>query len=207
LLAALVKQGCSGAGRPIEKEDAMSNATRDERLSAMLAEADIRSVLHGYCQGVDRRDWDQVEQCYHADAVDSHGGYEGDVPGFVAFLKARHQHVISSMHVLTNISIELSADSRAAVAETYCLSHQHVAPGFDDPFSRASGGVSMSTIACRFIDRFEDRPGAGWRIAARAVVFEWMRHESEASYGVLADDWILSKRDSSDLLFDYRSRL
>ena len=161
----------------------------------------VARVLNAYCQGVDRRDWRLVRTCYHDDATDSHGAYRGDINGLISFLENRHRNVMSSMHVLSNISATASPQGDAALVESYCLSFQHVRPGAEDPFADASGHSSRTTIACRYIDRFENRPESGWRIARRDVVFEWMRRELDDDYLALDPSWPSSLRTSADALY------
>ena len=55
----------------------------EARLQQLLDEAEIRRVHIRYCRGIDRMDWDLVRSCYHPDAIDRHGAYNGDVEGFI----------------------------------------------------------------------------------------------------------------------------
>ena len=124
-------------------------------LEDLLAERAIRDKLAQYCQGVDRKQYDLVRDCYHDDATDSHGPYDGDAEGFIGFLKERHAHIGSSMHVIGTISVVFSADRRRARSEAYCLTYQHLLPGGDDPFAGdgdsadGGGGGSWITISIR----------------------------------------------------------
>jgi hypothetical protein len=170
-------------------------------LNRMVAENRIGAVLHAYCQGVDRKDWAQVRQCYHDDARDSHGPFAGTPDELLNWLNNRHKHVASSVHVLTNVSVRLSDDGRLARVESYCLSFQQVDPGGDDPFAGSADDPVRTTIACRYIDTFETRPGTGWRIKTRDVAFEWMRREANENYITLDPAWTTSRRDSTDLLY------
>jgi hypothetical protein len=62
----------------------------------------IQDVLYRYARGVDRRDWELVRSVYHPDATDDHGGYRGGVDGLLDYLRARHEHIEQSLHVITN---------------------------------------------------------------------------------------------------------
>lgn len=169
----------------------------------LLVERRIEKVLVAYCQGVDRKDWDQVRACYHDDATDSHGEFVGSPDELVAWLTKNHAHVTSSMHMLTNISIRFSDDAPLARVESYVLSFKEVTSARDDVFLADSGGEGRArrSVAARYIDTFEDRPEIGWRIADRAVAFEWVRREPDEFYLPLQPNWNRSQRDRSDLIF------
>jgi hypothetical protein len=173
----------------------------DLELKELLAERAIRSVLNAYCQGVDRQNWEQVRDCYHDDAEDSHGAFVGGPDELLEYIKARHVYVSSSIHILSNVWVKLSADGRFARAESYCISLQVVEPGGNDAFAGSSDERQHVTIACRYVDTFENRSDIGWRIRKRDVLFDWMRRDSDAGFSPLDPTWTKSKRDSSDLLW------
>jgi hypothetical protein len=179
-------------------------ATGPKTVEHLLAHAQINAVLVAYCQGVDRRDWDHVLTCYHQDAHESHGQFVGTPTDFVAWLQVNHEHVTSSMHVLSNVSIGISEeDDRFARVESYCLSHKSVASARADTFFHSAGDDQplYRTVGCRYIDTFENRPGAGWRILARSVAFEWVRREPGELYYPLELEMDNSRRDRGDLLY------
>jgi hypothetical protein len=80
------------------------------------------------------------------------------------------------MHVLSNITIEFPERSGGdetgdgtgtetgtkAYVESYLIAY-HV----------TAGTGALRIFGARYVDRFEDRPGAGWRIAHRTLVSEW----------------------------------
>ena len=170
----------------------------------LLAHSQIHAVLVAYCQGVDRKEWDQVLSCYHDDAYEAHGQFNGSPEGFVDWLKTNHEHVRSSMHVLSNVSIHITNDDpRLARVESYCLSNKTVASAKDDTFFGEGGAEETlrRTVAVRYIDTFEDRPGVGWRILARRVAFEWVRREPNEHYLPLSPAMDNARRDRTDLLF------
>src|SRR5260370_38554099 len=87
-------------------------------LERMIDEQLIRAVLLNYCQGVDRKNWDQVQSCYHDDATDSHGvAFEGPPADLVEWMKGTHKNVEFSMHVRTNTTVQFSEDARHALTE------------------------------------------------------------------------------------------
>lgn len=139
--------------------------SRRARLGPAASESDedlIREVLHRYARGVDRRDWDLVRSCYHADATDWHGQHHGGVDGLIAQMRERHARIDSSMHFISNVLVEVSGDT--ATSEAYCQAYLR-SPG-------APGPASTRTVRCRYLDRLERRDDAVWRIADRVVVYE-----------------------------------
>src|ERR1035437_9239359 len=69
----------------------------------LLVEAEIREVLFRYCRGIDRLDEELVRSCYHPDAIDSHGNFEGDVDEFVMWAFGLLRRYSITMHFLGNI--------------------------------------------------------------------------------------------------------
>ncbi|KQU28452.1 MULTISPECIES: nuclear transport factor 2 family protein [unclassified Rhodococcus (in: high G+C Gram-positive bacteria)] len=170
-------------------------------LQELLAERAITKVLLRYCQGVDRRAWDQIRDCYHVGAVDAHGAYVGDAEGLIAWLSRRHEHVLSSTHVVTNVSVVFSDDHRFARVESYCMSMQLVDPSSGDPFAGVGDEPVFMTVMSRYVDTFSFRDHGGWRIMRRDCVFDWMRRQNTADFLEIDPSWALARRDEHDLLF------
>ncbi|MFE4500961.1 nuclear transport factor 2 family protein [Rhodococcus sp. NPDC056743] len=180
------------------------NADTAQQIAEVVAHGEIRKVLTAYCQGVDRRDWQKVLNCYHDDAYDSHGPFAGTRDELVRWLEINHQHVSYCMHQISNVTIDISpSDPLLARSETYCISHKTVTSAKNDPYFHGLGleGEIRRTIACRYIDTFENRPEVGWRILRREVVLEWMRREPSELYVPLDPALASSHRDKSDLLY------
>jgi len=72
----------------------------DPKLQNLVDEAEIRQVHIRYCRGIDRMDWALVRSCYHPDAIDRHGAYEGGVEGFIewAAKTAAHLRKYDALH-------------------------------------------------------------------------------------------------------------
>lgn len=136
-------------------------------MSELLAESAIRRVISTYARAVDRLDWDALHNCYHADAIDEHGVYNGDVDGFVDFLRKRMGRFVRTMHIMANPLIEVHGDT--ADVETYCTAYHRLR-------ADAHGVEHDWTLRVRYLDRFEQRAGQ-WRIARRTVVYESDRFE------------------------------
>jgi hypothetical protein len=141
--------------------------------SALVAKQACQDTLMRYARGVDRCDPGLVRSAYHPDAWDDHGGYQGSVDGFIAWLKPTVFDAHDcTMHKLGNMLIEIGDDGRSAFAETYAVAH-HVARRTANGSVEAEGASDL-VMGVRYLDRLEDR-GAGWKIAHRQMSFEWER--------------------------------
>ena len=141
--------------------------------AVLVAQQACRDTLMRYARGVDRRAPELVRSAYHPDAWDDHGGYQGDVPGFLAWLESTvFAGFDCTMHKLGNMLITIAEDGRSAFAETYAVAH-HVASRGPDGSAPAEGATDL-IMGVRYLDRLEDR-GAGWKIAHRQMSFEWER--------------------------------
>lgn len=164
-------------------------------IDELLSREQIRQVLYRYCHGLDRSEWQEVIDCYHEGAVDTHGVVNGSVHDLLDWLKPRHKFMPQSMHSLMNILIDFVASDRAIV-ESYCLANQTV--------NRPGDKQELRSIGCRYVDIFT-RVDGRWKIWRRYVAFEWVRTEmTDSSEGTPRDDRTLasaSTRDHSDWYF------
>ncbi len=140
-----------------------SRTDTDVLLRRLVDESDIRAVLARYARGIDRFDMDMVRSCYHEDATDAHGHYNGDIEGFIEYSLAWADKIESMTHHFGQSVIELDGDS--AWAESYALCLIRTKPD-------GEGTKPMDRLAnIRYVDLFERRDGA-WRIAHRKVVHQ-----------------------------------
>ncbi len=162
----------------------------DAQLRELWAEAEIRRVLLRYARGVDRLDLDLVRACYHPDATDSHGSFEGGVDELVTWVERVLRRYDATMHFLGNPLVELTDDDTAAV-ETYGIA-----------FHRAAGGPPERNLVTgfRFVDRFECRDDE-WRIAHRVAVTEWSRIDREDDWWPVPDGMLKGRRDRTDPVY------
>ena len=148
-------------------------AELDPALQRLVDRQEIVDVLLRYVRGADRRDGALMHSCYHADAVDEHGMFDGPGHEFVDRLMASRPGRGITNHMLGQSLIEIEGEM--AVAETYFLA-----------LHRLLGDASLSErdfiLAGRYIDRFERRDGV-WKIAHRRAVLDQMRMDPAA------DDW------------------
>lgn len=147
---------------------------------------DITDALHRYCRGIDRMDADLIRSAYHADGHDDHGDvFRGGVEDYIRWvLPLLAERFDSTMHTLSNISI--AEDAGNATVESYLIAY-HV----------TKGGGSLKVFGARYVDRFEDRPGAGWRIVHRTLVSEWQT-EQVAQFVATPPGTAPAARDTTD---------
>lgn len=170
---------------------------RDAIIEELWAREQIRDCLYRYSRGIDRYDVDLVRSCYHADAVEAHGVYNGDLEGFIGLVhqfRGPDSEFGIMQHVITNSLIERTGD--VAHVESYL--YNPLVPR--DPES----GLPDILVGGRFIDRFEFRDGR-WAIAERRVVFDYSR--MRPSTGKMWDPWpkedvLLGSPDRNDPLYD-----
>jgi ketosteroid isomerase-like protein len=124
----------------------------------------IRECIFRYCRGIDRQDEKALRSAYWPDASDMHGPFNGSATAFIDYALARLRSSDRSVHHVTNMSVTLAGTQ--AAAETYWLALQR------EP--DAAGTLKEVFMSGRYIDRFEKR-GDEWRIAARTVMYDWMR--------------------------------
>jgi len=155
----------AGERRHAAQEEPMS-ADPTASLERLLAREEIREVLARYARGVDRADGEVLKSCYHADAIEEHGGnYTGNAHAYVEGAVPRIRAMGAMQHLLGTSHIEF--DGSTAWVETYIWT-----------FARLSrDGREVDTFTGgRLFDRFERRDGA-WRIAHRRTIFDWNRDE------------------------------
>lgn len=172
----------------------------------------IEDVLHRYIRGVDRCNWNLVRSAYHPDAYDDHGGYKGNIDGFIAHLTRRHTTIEQSMHVVGNMVFEFVGPD-AALVETYFVTYQRHSPEAGDARLAYLRGQPIgpdqaveTEVVGRYVDHFTRRDGV-WRIQHRTVVAEVLRGIPAPAGGGLAASWALATRDGDDPIERKRAEL
>jgi hypothetical protein len=163
-------------------------------LRELLDKQAIAEVVLRYCRGIDRMDRELVRSCYHADATDSHGSFEGGVDAFLDWVWRLLSRYESTMHFVGNLLVEPSGD--VARAETYGIAYHRAAS--DDPKLELTTGF-------RYVDRFERRAGE-WRIAKRIALTEWVRREDPSTRWPIAEHLRKGERGHGDALFEILRR-
>ncbi len=129
----------------------------------MSDERAIEAVLVNYANGLDRRDFEMVRNCFHDDVQAEYSGTEL-APGVDAVI--RHVSPLrgfrSSLHFIGNIQVAVNGDE----ADSSCRAIAYLVPG-DDPVS------DVLTMRALTYDDHWVRTTAGWRIDRRRHVPEW----------------------------------
>lgn len=188
----------------------MQDAFSPQRVADRMA---IQDVMHRWCRSVDRLDFDLMRSVFHADAIDDHGAFKGDVEGLVAWIRERHRTITFSAHRVTNMLIEFVGPD-SALAETYGETIQRYPADGKAALAQLSGGRQGEVGAAavlnsyfRYVDRFERRDGA-WRIARRSVVQDWKRiSDLPLEEWAPTSGWPAGRRDREDPLYLARSEL
>jgi hypothetical protein len=138
-------------------------------------------------------DWDLVRSCYHRDAIDRHGAYEGSVEGFIEWAQELLPNFESTMHFTGNQYVKVNGNS--AFAEHYCRAFHRTKRVGDAP-------ATDWVVNIRYVDRFEKRNGE-WRIADRMVVFDSERIDPVSPSSAPLNNSQFGRRDRSDPSYQY----
>ena len=150
----------------------------------------IRATVLRYCRGIDRMDVALVRACYHPDATDSHGSFEGGVEEFLTWVWRLLERYTMTMHYVANQLVEPFGDGQAR-CESYGVA-----------VHRTAGGPERGnlTTGFRFIDDFERRDGE-WRILRRVATTEWARVDREDDWWPWPTSFVTGARDRSDPVY------
>ena len=157
-------------------------------LETLIARQEIEDVIYKYARGIDRMDFDLVRACYHPDAYDDHGTFQGGVEEFIEMCKGFLPRFAVTQHFMGNLFVEV--DGEAARAETYAVAY-HRLEGED--------GGKDDVFGIRYVDRFERRDGE-WRIAHRVVATEWRRVDPVPAGKIRGGVGVWGRRDSDDVI-------
>ncbi len=140
----------------------------DERkVQELCDKQEITEVLQRYCRANDRIDGELMASCYHPDARDSHGTFDGPASEYMKFsmeiLESDQFEMLT--HFIGPPLIELDGD--VAWVETYVLAFHRV---------NQDGAKTDHLASGRYADRFERRDG-DWRIADRQFLADWTRSD------------------------------
>jgi ketosteroid isomerase-like protein len=139
----------------------------DPRVQTLLDKEEIRDVTYRFARGVDRHDWELIRSCYHEDAIDNHGVFDGPANEYIAWAAENVPELAeATTHHVSNGLIDVQGD--VAVCETYVLAAHR--------YTRENGERADFLCGARYVDRFERRDGE-WRIARRQLLWDWVRDD------------------------------
>lgn len=150
----------------------------------------ISDLILNYCRGIDRLDRDGVASCFHPDATDTHGSFQGTITEFIDWAFGLLQRYDSTMHLVANHLATIRGT--AAVSETYGVAYHRSS----DPDPRRN-----LTVGFRYLDRVERREGGPWKIARRIATTEWVTAPGTGSEWPIPADSARGTRDHTDPLY------
>ncbi len=132
----------------------------------LAAREAIRDVICRYCHGIDRRDWEVLNNVFWPDSRLEYGLYNDSGSGFAAIIKQLFGElkIDITQHFVGNCILRVSGDT--AEGETYVNALHRVPKG--------DGSYADLLIGARYLDSFACRDGE-WRISLRKVVFDTIR--------------------------------
>lgn len=173
----------------------------------------IQDLIHRWCRGIDRLDFEGMRSVFHEDAIDNHNQYIGDIPGLLAWIKGRHEKITYSMHMVGNIVIEFASPT-LALSESYLWAVQRYPADAKEALASITGGAKgmegqgVDLLAtARYVDRHEKRNGE-WRIAHRSVVTDWKSIKPfDSSAPVPKPEWNIGTHSMQDPLYRMRAEI
>jgi ketosteroid isomerase-like protein len=134
----------------------------------LLEKAAIRDTLLRYAAGIDRRDWDLMLSCFTEDAWTTMQGNDlgHGRDKILAYITsaASEFRIVSSVHFLANMYIELAGDR--ATADTYGIGYLVFA---------TDAGHTLRMRHLRYIDELVRSADGSWLIAKRILTNDWER--------------------------------
>jgi 3-phenylpropionate/cinnamic acid dioxygenase small subunit len=119
----------------------------------------ISDVLIRYATGIDTKNWPLFRSCFTDDVCADYGdiGAWNTIDGITEYMTVTHQDMPDTLHMITNIAIELDGDHASAVSYVHA-----VLVVSDDPPSWVDAVGHYSDDFVRTHD--------GWRIRERTFV-------------------------------------
>ncbi len=181
---------------PPEPASTLAAVPDNDPIASLLDKQEIHELVLRYCRGIDRFDRAAVAACFHPDATDTHGSFNGTITEFIDWAFRLLERYDATMHLVANQLITLSGD--LAVAETYGIAHHRSS----DPDPRRN-----LTVGFRYIDRVERRQDRVWRIAERVATTEWVTAPAPGSEWPIPADSAVGVRGPDDPIHRFLARL
>ncbi len=168
------------------------------QFAELLAKQEITELLYRYCRGVDRLDMDLVRSCYHPDATDSHGTFEGTVDEYLEWSERLLRRYTGSVHTVLNVLVEVDAKSEASADGGTVEWARSEAHGIARHWT-VGGPLELNlSVGFRFIDDVTRRDGGPWLISRRVATTEWVREEQFRPFD---ERFLRGSRDRSDPVY------
>ena len=146
-----------------------------DALARLLAKDAIIEVITRFARGADSANLDLIRSVYWPEATDDHGNFSGNAMEFAEHAMGVLKTFRTTMHLLTNFSIDFPEAHQADAQCYFYAYHEHLAG--------ADGAPPMVTVVGgRYLDRLEERDGE-WRILKRVVTMDWNEHRPLADLG------------------------
>ncbi len=179
----------------------MAGVDNQAQLAELLAKQEITELVYRYCRGVDRLDLDMVRSCYHPDATDSHGTFQGSVEEYLAWSERLLRRYTGSAHTLANILIELDPAPVSPADQGIVWWARSEAHGVARHWTEGGPPELNLSVGFRFIDDVCRRDGGPWLIQRRVATTEWVREEQFRPFD---ERFLRGSRDRSDPLYASR---
>jgi hypothetical protein len=139
-----------------------------ERDTELLEKAAIRETLVRYAAGIDRRDWDLMLSCFTDDVWAIFQGNDlgrgrGNILAYINSAASGFR-IVSSMHFLGNMYIELAGER--ATADTYGIGYLV----FD-----SGTGPTLRVRHLHYLDDLVRSSDGSWLIEKRILTNDWER--------------------------------
>jgi hypothetical protein len=168
---------------------------REAAINELLIKEEIRDIMLRYARGVNRLDGELVKACFHPDATEKHGAFQGSAQEFAAGLSENlHKGFQFTFHFLGNSLIEI--EGNRAAHESYFVGWHRLYPDEKgDEYDVLFGG--------RYLAVNESRDGGPWLIAKRTVVNDWSRIDKVAGHWPNVDPFEkgIHTGENKDLVF------
>jgi 3-phenylpropionate/cinnamic acid dioxygenase small subunit len=173
----------------------------DDAVTQLLAKQAIAELIYRRARAADRGDASLAHACYHPDATERHGKFEGRAADFIDSVSTTTASMAGAakargmLHLITNILCDFRDEDHAFVESAY-FAYCQMADGTD------------AEIGGRYLDMVERRSGL-WRIAHRDCVFDWSRMETPTRKFWRENTekpFLFGSRDDADPLYAYIKR-
>ena len=176
----------------------MAGVDDQAQLAELLAKQEITELLYRYCRGVDRLDMELVRSCYHPDATDSHGTFQGTVDEYLVWSERLLSRYTGSVHTVLNVLVEIEPEPMASASGETVRWARSEAHGIARHWTEGGPPELNLSVGFRFIDDVSQRNEGPWLISRRMATTEWVREEQFRPFD---ERFLRGSRDRSDPVY------